>query len=241
VAIGLVAWFGTRRISFIDESYYLVATAGLLFLFAQQVTTLRRAQKVQAVSELRTARLELELLKRQLQPHFLMNSLTAVTEWIESDPQTGVRMIEALANELRALAAMSGKMLVPLAEEIQLCRQHLQVMGYRKDRAFTLVTPSVDGTQRVPPAIFHTLIENAVTHNSYARGAELRLDASDSTNGRVTYQLRSPFERSTWAGGEGRGHAYVRARLQEAFGDRWSFTSGPDGADWVDTIDIPKA
>jgi hypothetical protein len=248
VAAGLAAWFMTGPVTFLDQTYYFAATAFLVFLFAQQVASLRRAQAASAASELRSTRLELELLKRQIQPHFLMNALTAVAEWIESDPKTGVRMIEALANEFRALAAMSGKALVPLAEELELCRQHLEVMSYRKGSTFTLVS-RVDAAQRVPPAIFHTLLENALTHNAYAGGAVFRLEAAEAANGRRVYRLRSPLERRDGErgsavehgrGGEGRGHAYVKARLQEAFGNAWSFTAGPNGGEWLDTIETPK-
>jgi LytS/YehU family sensor histidine kinase len=181
VAAGLAAWFMAGPVTFLDQTYYFAATAFLLFLFAQQVAALRRAQAARAASDLRSTRLELELLKRQIQPHFLMNALTAVAEWIESDPKTGVRMIEALGNEFRALAAMSGEALVPLAEELELCRQHLEVMSYRKGSTFTLVS-NVDAAQRVPPAIFHTLLENALTHNAYTGGAVFRLEAAEAAN-----------------------------------------------------------
>lgn len=242
VAAGLVVWFTMEPVSFVDETYYLAVTAFLLFLFGQQVVTLRRAESVRAAAEVRSARIELELLKRQIQPHFLMNALTAVSEWIESDPQTGVRMIEALANEFRALVAMSGKTLVPLAEELELCRQHLKVMSYRRQCAFTLASEGVKEAERVPPAIFHTLLENALTHNAYKYGAAFRLEAGTSARGRRVYRLRSPREeRARTHNGEGKGQAYVRARLQEAFGEEWSFAAGPAGGEWVDTIEVPRA
>ena len=241
VAGGLVVWFAGGPLTFVDATYYLAATALLLFLFAQQVTELRRAQGVRAAAEVRSARLELELLKRQIQPHFLLNSLTALSEWIESDPQTGVRMIEALAGEFRALAAMSGKKLVPLGDELDLCRQHLAVMGYRKEQRFALVSDGVDLAQPVPPAVVHTLIENALTHNGYTDGAVFRLVAVAGVRGRRTCRLYSPRAATgTAGGGAGKGHAYVRARLREAFGDDWAFKSGPDDGEWVDEIEMPR-
>jgi hypothetical protein len=241
VAAGLVGWFATGPLSFVDETYYLAATALLLVLFAQQVAELRRVQRVRAAAEIHSTRLELELLKRQIQPHFLMNSLTAVSEWIESDPQTAVRMIEALAEEFRALAAMSGKKLVPLADELDLCRQHLTVMGYRKEQRFTLVSDGVDLSQPVPPAVVHTLIENALTHNRYTEGAVFRLASVAAPSGRRAYRLHSPVAGELSApSSDGRGHAYVRARLQEAFGNDWAFTSGPADGEWIDAIEMPR-
>lgn len=241
VVTWLVVWFGAAPLTFVDETYYLAATVLLLILFAQQVVELRRVQRVRAAAEVRSARLELELLKRQIQPHFLMNSLTAVSEWIESDPQTGVRMIEALAEEFRALAAMSGRTLVPLADEIDLCRRHLEVMGYRQGQSFTLVCTGVDMSQPVPPAVVHTLVENALTHNRYTAGAVFRLETAAIGGGQRAYRLHSPLAeaRAACRGGDGRGHAYVRARLQEAFGQAWAFSSGPAGGDWIDAIEMP--
>ncbi|NZA25557.1 histidine kinase [Luteimonas sp. SJ-92] len=242
VAAGLAVWLVSRPFGFVDQMYYLALTALLLFLFAQQVALLRRTQSVRASAELRSARLELELLKRQIQPHFLMNSLTAVAEWIESDPATGVRMIEALAGEFGALAAMSDKTLVPLADELELCRRHLEVVSYRQDRVFALDSDGVDVSGRLPPATLHTLLENALTHNAYAGGAVFTLEAAESGGGRSSYRLRSPFEgRARGRRRDGRGHAYVRARLREAFGDDWSFAAAPEGVEWVDTIEIPRA
>ena len=242
VVAGLVVWFGAGPLTFVDETYYLAATALLLFLFALQVVELRRVQRVRAAAEVRSARLELELLKRQIQPHFLMNSLTAVSEWIESDPQTGVRMIEALAEEFRALAAMSGRTLVPLADELDLCRRHLAVMGYRQNQSFTLVSDGVDMGQRLPPAVIHTLLENALTHNGYTGGAVFRLATAATASGRRAYRLHSPLAGvPSVRRGDGRGHAYVRARLQEAFGDDWAFASGPGDGEWIDVIELPRA
>lgn len=242
VAIALAVWLVTGPRRFLDRDYYLAMAALLLFLFAQQVRALRRAQRVRAAAELRSARLELELLKRQIQPHFLMNSLTALSEWIEADPRAGVRMIEALAGEFRAFAAMSDRQLVTLAEELELCRRHLDVMGYRSDRTFALIADGAEPGERLPPGLLHTLIENALTHNAYANGAVFELEAARTASGRRIYRLRSPHEaRPRERHDEGRGHAYVKARLSEAFGEDWSFASGPEGGEWIDTIELPGA
>jgi LytS/YehU family sensor histidine kinase len=208
-------------------------------LFGQQAISLHRARVKRAAAEHRTARLELELLKRQIQPHFLMNALTAVSEWIETDPRTSLRMIDALANEFRALVSMSGQALVPLAEELALCRYHLEVMSYRNQSSFALVSDGVDTQRKVPPAIFHTLLENAITHNSYLGHTVFTLETS-FIGKRTAYRLRSPLagERGRRSG-DGRGHSYVRARLEEAFGDDWLFSAGIVGDEWIDTLEMP--
>lgn len=249
LCLGFILLLGYRPFGFVDRDYYLAAGGFVLYLFVQQVRTLRRSQQARAEVELRNTRLELELLKRQIQPHFLLNSLTVLSEWIETDPPTGVRMIEALAGELRALAAMGGKQRVRLADELELCRQHLAVMSYRQDRRFELECSGIDPDQWIPPAVLHCLVENAITHNPRAREITLRLIGS--TQGRH-YVLRlftpcvpgsQPVQATPSMGppatSRGHGHAYVRARLHEAFDTDWAFGSQRVEDHWVDTLQLP--
>jgi hypothetical protein len=239
VALVLTAVIGVLLLTiviFIDLSYYLVATALLLFLFLRQAAVLRAAQ-------LRSAQLEIELLKRQIQPHFLMNTLTALSEWIESSPRTGVKMIDALAAELRAVAAMSSAQLVPMRLELELCRSHLAVMGFQGNRTYRLVDDGVDPDGMVPPAIFHTLLENSLTHNRHADGAVFTLEERIDASMRI-YTLRSPLGTEVQVGngsGIGIGHAYVRARLRSAFAWRWRFDSRAVDGQWQDIVAVPCA
>jgi hypothetical protein len=218
---------------FIDLSYYIAATALLLFLFVRQATLLRSTQ-------LRAIQLELELLKRKIQPHFLMNTLTALSEWIESSPPTGVRMIESLAAEFRAVAAMSDATLIPMRQELDLCRHHLEVMGFCSNRTYELRDDGVNHQGRVPPALFHTLLENALTHNRYTAGATFTLSERTDKTERV-YTLRSPLAGEVRAESSGTGHAYVRARLRAAFGERWRFESRAVDGEWQDIVAVPCA
>lgn len=224
---------------FIDETYYFAATAFLLFLFAQQVADLRRAQEEREAARLRSMRLELELVKRQIQPHFLMNTLTALSELLESNPRAGVRMIEALAAELRSLAEVSGRTTVPMSTELDLCRAHLQVMGFRMEQSFELVADRIDGNAPVPPGVFHTLIENAFTHNRFPRGAVFALEQGSGADGRRIYTLRTPLGGARPAGAEGQGTTYVKARLREAFGNAGSFTAGVVADEWHAVVEMP--
>ena len=127
-----------------------------------------------------------------------------------------------------------------MSTELELCRAHLQVMGFRKEQAFTLVASAVNMEAPVPPGIFHTLIENAFTHNEYSNGATFVLDESAGTDGRRTYRLRSPLHGAAASQASGQGHAYVRARLREAWGDNWRFCAGPAGNEWQAVIEMPR-
>jgi LytS/YehU family sensor histidine kinase len=169
-----------------------------------------------------------------------MNTLTALSEWIESSPAIGVRMIEALAAEFRAVAAMSDATLIPMRQELDLCRHHIEVMGFCSNQSFELRDDGVNHEGMVPPAIFHTLLENALTHNRYTTGAVFTLSERAERTERI-YILRSPLTGAAGATRGGTGHAYVRARLHAAFGERWSFESRAIDQEWRDIVVVPCA
>ncbi|HJW93190.1 MAG TPA: histidine kinase [Thermoanaerobaculia bacterium] len=235
--------------SFGDRTFFLAFVLLIACLLLSLTLKLRHQQ-------LRAARLEIELLKRSIQPHFLMNTLTAAIEWIEAEPVEGARFLDALASELRILNEISGASSIPISRELELCRSHLTIMSYRKDMRFELETSGIDHAAEIPPAIFHTLIENAISHNRYRdRRIVFTLDATRS-NGHRKYVLDTPLSRHRVApatspaafaaesaaphdGREGLGLRYVKTRLEESFPGGWQLQSEAMEDRWRTTIVVP--
>ena len=236
VCLGTLVTTGFR---FLDAAFFPafgLLTAGTLAGLGLQA---RDERERHAASRAEAARLEAELLRKHLQPHFLMNALTSVVEWVETDPATGARALDALADELRALSEVSGERLIPMCREIELCRAHLAVMGYRRDVRFSLDAEGVDPDAPIPPAVLHTLVENAVTHNAYPPGPVTLTLREQRADGRRLV-LRAPLAGEPRGDGrDGGGLRYVRARLEEAFPGRWALSSGAEGGAWVTRIDLP--
>jgi hypothetical protein len=224
---------------FID-TYFFPTFAGIVIALLASLGLQMRAQRRQREdAQLAAARLEIELLKKHLQPHFLMNTLTAAMEWMEEQPDVGVRFIEALASELRLLVDISDQTHIPLATEINLCRRHLDVMGYRQDRTFQLQVEGVDPEAPVPPAIFHTLLENALTHNRYTDPTVCFQLDGELLAGGWRYTLHAPLNGHAPAiDREGTGLRYVKARLRESFGEAWSLASTPRNDTWTTVIEL---
>lgn len=225
--------------AFLDRTFYFAAAMLTVAFFVDQAREMRRIRADRQIIRSRAEQLELELLRRRIAPHFLMNTLNALTEWVESDPATGVKMIDALAEEFRLLGQMSQQALVPLVDEVALCQRHLEVMSYRVDRKFSMEVENIDEKLAIPPGIIHTLIENAFTHGRFVGGAQFILNQS-KTAGQIVLTLITPpvdaIRNADGASG-GEGLAYVRKRLASAFGALASFTDGP-GADgsWISRI-----
>jgi len=190
------------------------------------------------------ARLELELLKKNLQPHFLFNTLTALTELVEQRPADAVGLIEDLAGEFRLMASMAAERTVSLAQELALCRAHLRILGVRTGREYRLEAEGVDEDAPVPPALFLTLIENAFSHQrASCSPVVFRLHGTREASGAVHYAFDSPGEIAparASAGPGGTGLRYVRARLEESFPRRWTFLDGATAQGWRSRITIQE-
>lgn len=221
---------------FLDGTYYYAMSALSVALFVLRAATFEATRQKAQDAEILSNRLKLELLKKHLQPHFVMNTLMALSEWIVEHPKTGLKMIQALAAEFRILYEVTDRDTVSLSREIELCQAYLELMSYRKNQRYTLTLEVVDTNSAVPPAIFHTLIENAFSHNSY-QSKETEFSLTQQTeNGQYTYIFCAPIDQPIRTDNEapassGIGLSYVKARLNETWGGRASFKDGasPDG------------
>ncbi|MDB6094999.1 MAG: Sensor protein lytS [Verrucomicrobia bacterium] len=199
----------------------------------------RRAQEALATK----ARLEIELLKQNIQPHFLVNTLSALTEVIENDTAAGVKFIDDLAIEFRTLARLAGERLIPLARELELCEAHLRLASVRRGLEWHLDSKDADLSFEVPPSIFLTLIENGFAHQQIRERSGTFVLRLVQMRDRVQLRFFSPgrvVPRPGRAEG-GTGLKYVRARLEESFPRRWSLAQQPVEDGWETVIEIKDA
>lgn len=220
-----------RPYAWVDNLLYFALNVLFVCLLCSHALEVRREQQEKA-------RLRLEILRRHMQPHFVMNTLTALSEWIEQEPKTAVRMIESLSDELRILGEMSTRTVVTAEEELRLCRSHVANMSLRKDIAYVLEVEGVDGTRMVPPAVFHTLVENAITHSDAPDRVTMRLSGHPAGKS-MRYVFESPYASDEPRDVRpGSGTRYIEARLREAWGDAWTFRQGRIGNLWRAEIEV---
>jgi LytS/YehU family sensor histidine kinase len=186
------------------------------------------------------ARLEIDLLKRSLQPHFLMNTLTTLAQIVEEDPKVAVRLIDDLAFEFRALNAISGLTSIPLARELELCAAHLRVMTVRTERPWRLEVSGIAQEAVVPPALFLTLIENGFSHQRAEGGSTTFSLRAEGTAEAPRYTFFSPGVVGAVNGGRegGMGLRYVRVRLEELWPSRWKLSQQEVTGGWQTVIDL---
>jgi hypothetical protein len=223
-----------------DSTLFVVVSGLMVFVLASIRGQVRVEQQRAREAALAAARLEIELLKKNIQPHFLMNTLTTIMEVIEQEPKAAVQLIEALAGEFRILARVSGAKLIPLGQELELCHAHIHIMGLRRGMECTLEVADVDENSPVPPALFHTLVEGGLTHQIPRDGKLKFVLQAAYLPGLARYTLTvhggnppAPASRR-----EGTGLRYVKARLEESFAGRWTLAAGPVAEGWQTVIEI---
>jgi len=107
----------------------------------------------------------LQALQARIRPHFLFNSINAVLSLVRSDPKQAETALLDMADLFRVLMR-DNRELVPLADEIELCRQYLALEKLRLSDRLQVewYLNSMPGDALVPPLLLQPLLENAVYH-----------------------------------------------------------------------------
>jgi len=110
---------------------------------------------------------ELELLKGQLNPHFLFNSLSSLSGIIRENPAMAQHYVGQLSKVFRYSLERSGNSLVSVADELNMIKAYGQLLVMRFEKAFELDI-AVDDTYleaKIPHLSLQLLLENAAKHN----------------------------------------------------------------------------
>ncbi len=143
---------------------------------------LRERERRALVLESNLATARLNTLKAQLQPHFLFNSLNAITALLRRDPRLAETTLVALSELLRLALSQSERHEGTLREELEFVRRYLEIQQTRfgdKLRVEQDIEPSALDC-RVPTLVLQPLVENAIRHGiePAEKGGVVRVSAS---------------------------------------------------------------
>lgn len=115
----------------------------------------------------RTTQMQLEVLKAQIDPHFMFNNFSILSELIMEDRALAERFLENLSSVYRYVIQNLKRDLVPISEELAFLRSYIYLIGMRYEDAICIEVDErleqIDG--QVPPVSFQLLVENAIKHN----------------------------------------------------------------------------
>ncbi|MCA8829301.1 sensor histidine kinase [Hymenobacter pini] len=174
-----------------------------------------RAQRL----EKENAQAQADSLRRQLDPHFLFNSLNALTSLVEeNDPARASRFIRQLSQVYRYVLDSQEQEVVPLADEIRFSEAYLFLQRTRLGEGLQVdwqVPGSLD-QWLVPPLALQLLLENAIKHNATSQRNPLRITlVLDEANATLT--VRNSRHARRLADGESAGVGLKNLRARYAF------------------------
>lgn len=194
--------------------------------------------------EARLAQAEIAALRAQLQPHFLFNTLHAISALVRDEPRAAERMIARLGDLLRMTLDKREVQETALRHELAFLDAYLEIeqarLGdrLRVERAIDPTTLDVI----VPDLLLQPLVENAIRHGIAPRAAigtifvaarrdaeRLQIEVRDNGKGAAVDALR-----------DGVGLANTRSRLEQLYGDmhRFDIVTSP-GTGFAVRIDLP--
>lgn len=150
----------------------------------------QRLQKELSDAKLESNKAQMQKLKKVMQPHFLLNSLNAIINSIQKQPEKAEEMVLALSEEFRGILEISTFDRITLEQELEICKTHIKIMAMRRDKEYTLSSQNITGNEMIPPMIFHTLVENAISHElSSGKRIDFIVKKISSGSKTVQYQL----------------------------------------------------
>ena len=227
-------------------TYWTIVGVGTALRYLHEV----RAKELNAVQlETRLVEARLHTLQRQMQPHFLFNTLNTISALMHRDVDAADEMIARLSDLLRMSLQRVGVQEVPLKEELDFLSKYLEIEQTRfRDRLTVVFDVQAETLHAlVPNLLLQPLVENAIKHGIGPRptpgqiavrarinGAMLELDVQDNGVGLSAARL-TDFNR-------GVGLSNTRSRLDHLYGSlhRFEFRQPAEGGLLV-CIAIPMA
>ena len=173
----------SRLIIFSDEVTILVVvcTAVLFFNLADFGSFLNERYR-KSLAEMERFRKEIaenqfEMLKLQLNPHFLFNSLNTLSSLVYEDASKASDFIRKLSDVYRYVLDNRNRELVPLSEEMEFIRSFTYLLGLRFQGMIEFVydIDEQDLERKIAPMTLQLLVENAVKHNVVSRQKPLKI------------------------------------------------------------------
>ncbi|HKW49108.1 MAG TPA: histidine kinase [Gemmatimonadaceae bacterium] len=211
--------------------YLGVLAAGLARAYSLRYRR-QREESLRVAAQLRAqlAEARLDALRMQLDPHFLFNTLHAISSLVERDPRGVRRMISRLSELLRHTIEGPGDQEITLREEFELLRRYLEIMEVRFQGRLEITTDVQERAMDalVPNLILQPIVENAIKHGV----ARIEGIGHITLRGRIdggqlllcVENNAPPSEVGTGTlAGTGVGVRNTRARLSHLYGDEQSF------------------
>jgi hypothetical protein len=197
-------------------------------------------QQTALVLEKEKANAELQMLKAQLHPHFLFNTLNNIYSYTQDVSEKASRMIMGLSQLLRYILYDCSKPLVPLDKELKMIRDYVELESTRYDDSLdiSLQLPEVSGFL-ISPLVLLPFIENAFKHGASQMTEHPWVSLSVTMNADILFmKLINGKPETVKITTPGIGIENVRKRLQLLYPDRHTLAINNEQEMYIINLDL---
>lgn len=222
-----------------DYALFMLAWHGIVLTLTRQEQLHRERERVLQIQRL-AEESRIAMLRYQLDPHFLFNSLNSAIALVDEDPRGTQQMLTRLAHLLRERLEAPLDEATSLGEELEMIRHYIAIEKLRFEDKLQVIE-DVDPRalpRALPPFILQPLVENAIHHGMRTSHPpltiriEVRIDDHDAL-------ILSLWNSGTWQENQGIGLSNVRARLSAEL-PNYTFMIGAAAREGVlATLEIP--
>jgi two-component system, LytTR family, sensor kinase len=230
LGLNLRASFGSELSrNFANESMAFWAVIGIVHAF--EFNRRYREREITAADlRARLSEAQLEALRSQIHPHFLFNTLHAISTLMHRDVEAADRMLARLSDLLRLTMQHRDRNEISLRDELALVEHYIQIMRIRFGDRLTvthrIATETLDAL--VPQFLLQPLVENALDHGIARTSGPGTIDISADTNeGKLEIAISDNGIHSNGSTGKkksGIGLANTRRRLEQLYGQSQSIS-----------------
>jgi len=257
----MLFYWATSRM-FREEDVYLAfvdATLAVRFLFTWLMVllllllswfwfyTLERQQDEQrrAAAEKLAREAELHSLRRQLQPHFLFNSLNSISALVGARPEQARIMIQQLSDFLRGTLRKDDQQQVSLADELQHLALYLEIekvrFGHRLQTAIEVQNETMH--MHLPALLLQPVVENAIKFGLYDTIGDTVISiTATAQDHHLLLQIQNPYDPETARPqlGTGFGLSSVQRRLYLLYARQDLLQTKQQESQFITSIKIPQ-
>ncbi|MGZ3690862.1 MAG: sensor histidine kinase [Pseudobdellovibrio sp.] len=192
-----------------------------------------------------TAEANMNVLKNQMQPHFLFNSLNSLSELIDSNREVASRMTQNLSDLYREILESSKYPKSTLKNEISIVSKYLDLekLRFGDKLKFNIVLPQNSEPVLLPSLVLQTLVENAIKHgiSQNLSGGKLEIKITEQSEGYFVEIKNTNGQNLEVRESTGTGLRNTRERLDLMYGNRHGFELKKDAENtsvhfWVSGI-----
>lgn len=196
-------------VTLVNLLFHLVNT--IFFFFREYQKKWMEAEELRRIS----SQAELELIRSQINPHFLFNNLNVLSGMVIKNNPEANKFIEEFSKVYRYILSNQQKELVELKSELDFIQPYIFLLQKRFDNGLKIDISIGERykSHHVVPAALQMLIENAIKHNVVSRNRPLHIDIH--TNGNNTLVVKNNLQLRQAAEPSGRiGLQNIRKRYE---------------------------